>query len=41
MLETAREERRNRDKKEFETLCLIIAEGMKTGNPHDFSNFVK
>jgi hypothetical protein len=35
MLESTREERRNRDKKEFETMSVSIA----SGNKYDFSHF--
>jgi hypothetical protein len=40
MLKTAKDERRERDKNEFKTLCLSMAEGVATaGNPYSFVNF--
>jgi hypothetical protein len=39
MLETAREERRKRDKEEFEKMLVSIAAGTESGNPYDFKAF--
>jgi hypothetical protein len=39
MLESAREERRSRDKEEFEKMSVSIAAGIASGNPYDFKAF--
>ena len=39
MLESAREERRKRDKEEFKKMSVSIAAGIASDNPYNFSNF--